>query len=346
MASDSGADAELRERVAALEQTVAEQQHHSSESPEQPSASRRGFLSAAAAAAGLGALGIYSSYPASAQAAGQVGTSSEPVDVEAWSLNVQDKLAGDLDAGGNDLTNVAAAEVGEILSNSQKVTSSSAPKVAGANVNRLSPLFIRGSNDGAGLILQSQDDTVSNGEGRANIYWYSAGNSTAPERLAAMEAEAADNEFSVYTKADALGSGSTGLEKRINIPSEQKTKIEFTNSLSDTVVQIGAADNSDALIKFGNNNDGLRGAFGYNAVNGLTQWDDLANNRRVLFYNSDFSPPYLSFNSTAVSGLREISNPAPADMLSQEWAWDSTNSRWLYKDSSGTSHYFTPDGTL
>jgi hypothetical protein len=118
MASDSGDDAAaLRERVAQLEETVAEQQA-TSESPEQPSASRRGFVKAAAAVAGLGALGIYSSHPASAQAAGQVGTSSEPVDVEAWSLNVQGQLAGDLDGGGNSLTDVAAAEVDSISTGS------------------------------------------------------------------------------------------------------------------------------------------------------------------------------------------------------------------------------------
>jgi len=118
MASDSGDDAAaLRERVAQLEETVAEQ-HHSSESPAQPTASRRGFVKAAAAVAGFGALGIYSSYPASAQASGQIGTSSEPVDVEAYDLNVQgtanglvqNPLAGDLDAGGNSVTNAAAVE--------------------------------------------------------------------------------------------------------------------------------------------------------------------------------------------------------------------------------------------
>jgi hypothetical protein len=130
MASDPGADAELRERVAQLEETVAEQQHHSSESPEQPSASRRGFLSAAAAVAGLGALGAYSSYPASAQAAGQVGTSSEPVDVEAYDLNVQGSVSGidtggvenpltaDLDADGNSLTNLASVETTDMVADS------------------------------------------------------------------------------------------------------------------------------------------------------------------------------------------------------------------------------------
>jgi hypothetical protein len=88
MASDSGADDELRERVAQLEETVSEQQA-TIKSPGQPTASRRGLLSAAAGVAGLGALGVYSSSPASAQAAGQVGTASDPVDVEAYDLNVQ-----------------------------------------------------------------------------------------------------------------------------------------------------------------------------------------------------------------------------------------------------------------
>jgi len=122
MASDSGDDAAaLRERVAQLEETVAEQQA-TSESPEEPTASRRGLLSAAAGVAGLGALGIYSSYPASAQAAGQVGTASDPVDVEAYDLNVQgtatgllqNPLTGDLDASGNSLTNVSAVETGSL----------------------------------------------------------------------------------------------------------------------------------------------------------------------------------------------------------------------------------------
>jgi len=123
MASDSGADdaAALRERVAQLEETVAEQQA-TSEPSSQPTASRRGLLSAAAGVAGLGALGVYSSSPASAQAAGQVGTQSEPVDVEAYDLNVQgtanglvqNPLTGDLDADGNSLINVGAVEADKL----------------------------------------------------------------------------------------------------------------------------------------------------------------------------------------------------------------------------------------
>jgi hypothetical protein len=114
MASDSGADdaAALRDRVKQLEQTVAEQQA-TIDSLQPSTASRRGVLAALTGVAGAGALGAYSQR-ASAQAAGQVGTSSEPVDVEAWDLTVQNQLAADLDAGGNSLTNVGAVETERI----------------------------------------------------------------------------------------------------------------------------------------------------------------------------------------------------------------------------------------
>jgi hypothetical protein len=115
MAPDSGEPdaAALRDRVADLEQTVANQQA-TIDSLAAPTASRRGVLAALTGVAGAGALGAYSQR-ASAQAAGQVGTQSEPVDVEAWDLTVQNQLAADLDAGGNSLTNVGAVEAEEAI---------------------------------------------------------------------------------------------------------------------------------------------------------------------------------------------------------------------------------------
>jgi len=90
MATDSGDDAAaLRDRVKQLEQTVSEQQQ-TIESLSSPTASRRAVLGGAAAAAGLGALGWYSSYPARAQAAGQVGAQSEPVDVFANAIDANE----------------------------------------------------------------------------------------------------------------------------------------------------------------------------------------------------------------------------------------------------------------
>jgi hypothetical protein len=95
MASDSGADdaAALRERVDQLEQTVAEQQA-TIESLSSPPASRRGVLAALTGVAGAGALGAYSQR-GSAQAAGQVGTSAEPVDVVSNDITTAKITDGD-----------------------------------------------------------------------------------------------------------------------------------------------------------------------------------------------------------------------------------------------------------
>jgi len=70
--------------------------------------SRRAFAAAVGGtlgASGLVALGVD---PAAAQAAGQVGTSSDPVDAFTYDLVVQNALQSDLDAGGNKLTNVGS----------------------------------------------------------------------------------------------------------------------------------------------------------------------------------------------------------------------------------------------
>jgi hypothetical protein len=73
---------------------------------------RRAILSGAVGAS-LGAAGMfYGSERASAQAAGQVGTSSNPVDVQAFSLAVQNGA----DLNGSDLNNVGSLGVESELS--------------------------------------------------------------------------------------------------------------------------------------------------------------------------------------------------------------------------------------
>jgi hypothetical protein len=78
--------------------------------------SRRAFAAAVGGtlgASGLVALGVD---PAAAQAAGQVGTSADPVDARLFDLYVANALQSDLDAGGNALTNVGSlsTEIAEI----------------------------------------------------------------------------------------------------------------------------------------------------------------------------------------------------------------------------------------
>jgi hypothetical protein len=75
--------AALRERVQALEQTVQEQQS----TIEQLMPSRRAILAGGAGLVGGAAL---TSQASAQSAAGQVGTSSEPVDVEATTVNATD----------------------------------------------------------------------------------------------------------------------------------------------------------------------------------------------------------------------------------------------------------------
>lgn len=125
---------EQHARIEALEQTVADLQDSDDSTA---TSTRRSILGSAAAAAGLGGLG-YGVRQAQAQAsgpAGQVGTDSEPVDVNAWDLDVQGQVTRDIDFGGYGVTNggsfdVEKASIAErslfaYLSSSQTVSDSS-----------------------------------------------------------------------------------------------------------------------------------------------------------------------------------------------------------------------------
>jgi len=113
MDSDTDADAapdtddrDIRARVAELEATVAQQQ----QTIQQLLPSRRRVLQAGGLVAGGGVLGALTADRASAQASGQVGTSSDPVDVEAFDLNVQDGAT----FNGSDISNVGSVSTGSV----------------------------------------------------------------------------------------------------------------------------------------------------------------------------------------------------------------------------------------
>lgn len=108
MPDESAADdgESLRERVSELEQTVSEQQD----------VIQRLMPSRRQTVAGLGLLGAgvgagrLSSGTARAEAAGQVGTDTDPVDVKAWDLDVQNGAG----FNGSDVTGVGALETEDI----------------------------------------------------------------------------------------------------------------------------------------------------------------------------------------------------------------------------------------
>jgi hypothetical protein len=100
----------LRERVADLEATVeAQQQTITKLLP-----GRRGVLKGSALVAGGGLLGALTADRAQAQASGQVGTTSDPIDVIAYSL--QDR------SGTNAFLTVAASGSATLSSGSATVT--------------------------------------------------------------------------------------------------------------------------------------------------------------------------------------------------------------------------------
>jgi len=107
-------DRDIRARVAELEATVAQQQ----ETISQLLPSRRRVLQAGGLVAGGGALGALTAERASAQASGQVGTTSDPIDVIAYS--VQDRSGSTMA-----LENVASGSV-QLSSGSATVTVESA----------------------------------------------------------------------------------------------------------------------------------------------------------------------------------------------------------------------------
>jgi len=93
-----------------LEASVAQQQ----ETITKMLPGRRGVLKAGALLGGGALVGAGTADRASAQASGQVGTSNDPVDVEAYDLAVQNQLSSSVDVGGNDLTNVGSINTTDV----------------------------------------------------------------------------------------------------------------------------------------------------------------------------------------------------------------------------------------
>ena len=69
---------------------------------------RRQFVAALGGTLGAGALMALGVDEATAQAAGSVGTAEEPVDLNAWDLDVANEVTSDVDMAGNDMTGVGS----------------------------------------------------------------------------------------------------------------------------------------------------------------------------------------------------------------------------------------------
>jgi hypothetical protein len=204
---------------------------------------------------------------------------------------------------------------------------------------RAAPLHIRGQSNAHGIILQNQDDTVQNQEGKANIYWYS----DAGERIGAITAHPFDNQYSVYTKAGPIGDGDTGLSKRWDLSGGSDDSLARLTSINGSAtLNIDSDSGSNSAVNYVENGD-EKARIQYKPGADAVFFEDVDNSANdIIWYLGN----QLNFTGLSLVGLREIDNPTAADTVNQEFAWDSTNDRWLYEDSGGTVHYFTPDGTL
>jgi hypothetical protein len=216
--------------------------------------------------------------------------------------------------------------------------------------------LISGPTDGSSgwaLLMQNADDLGSAGDRYATIGQYTSGdaNSGTPERFFLFSGDVQDEEVSLYTKADAVGSGDSEPVKRIDIDAgSAQTEVAVESYTSSAKLSLNPATQSGGgsvsyidwrdefstqIRQYFNPGSGTSGQFfWYDAVNGAT------------FMKYDIADATLRLENTPIARLREISNPTEFDLDLGEWAWDSTNDRWLFRDSSGTAHFFNPDGSL
>jgi hypothetical protein len=122
---------------------------------------------------------------------------------------------------------------------------------------------------------------------------------------------------------------------------------------------IGTQTNIGRLYQAGND------AFVYDQINGddmsvsanpstLPQPTDIGLGTHVgAFVHSDArAGNYLHYGHSRTAqdwipwGALEFSDPAASDIGLRQRGFDTTNNRWLYKDASGTVHYWDADGTL
>lgn len=213
------------------------------------------------------------------------------------------------------------------------------------------PAVIRTNDANRALALQVQNDEKEDSEGdlkpgySATIDWLS----TEGERIGRLAGDPGDRHLHVYVKADAVGSGDTQPRPHTRFEADADWTTLYVGDIeeADTRIVVGSpvADGSSRIVFNNQESSQMRMEFKHFSGTGDTfRFYDHQNSIVPLSY--DFSVPRWNFEGTATYGLREITNPSASDLINQEWAWDATNSRWLYRDSDGTAHYFTPDGTL
>lgn len=80
-------------------------------------------------------------------------------------------------------------------------------------------------------------------------------------------------------------------------------------------------------------------------------YHDVSGNTMAQFFESGSTGEW-AFNGNKLSGLRELpAQPSSSDLSEREWSFTQDvdgagTPAWVFKDSTGSAHYWTPDGTL
>ena len=109
---------------------------------------RRQFVAAVGGTLGAGALMALGVDEATAQAAGSVGTAQDPVDVNAWDLDVANEVTSDVDFGGNDVTGVGSVSADDLAITQSTNISRSSRTIASGEISAGDVTFV--SLDGEG----------------------------------------------------------------------------------------------------------------------------------------------------------------------------------------------------
>lgn len=258
---------------------------------------------------------------------------------------VQDPLQNDLNADGNDLTNVGSVDTVEELINLD-----AADLVDGGNTY---PSAIRAANEGnsGGLLIQSRQSADAKGDPgyQANIDFVSGDG----ERIARVSADRFEPQINWYLRPTPMDGSFGTPQSRMTLnglgndsTSSDRTRLLVGNYDGGSTAIEAASTDGDATI--GWRTGGAAGdrvfRIYWDVSRDYIRFRDEVNGVDAASYRN--TEQRWHWQNKPMTGLREISNPTAADLYDQEWAWDATNGRWLFKDSGGAAHYFTPDGTL
>jgi len=249
----------------------------------------------------------------------------------------RDETAGTWDFVSGDLTGITSLEAGKATVGGDRIGT--------LDTNDDTPVMVGTTDDNRtfGAVLQSSVDSDPGYAGTYGIY--------DPEgyRVGWYSGDAAHKHLKIYVRPSPLD----------GTPDTPSPHTEFNMDTDLTSQVVTGADSRSVYLRLRHGGTGNESRLAFqDSEAGIGDAIDLRygspfqrfrlydhiNEQVSLVYSS--ANPSWSFEEVPMTGLREIENPTAGDLSDQEWAWDATNSRWLFKDSSGTAHYFTPDGTL